>query len=67
MKGARIFENIERPDSFVDWIEKDSDHTHDQLNNFFMEMRQSDVYSFKRHSMKLQYEILSIGLKGSII
>jgi hypothetical protein len=53
MKGARIFENMDRPDSFVDWIEKDSDNTHDQLNKFFLEMRKSDVYSFKRHSMKL--------------
>lgn len=38
-----------------------------KLNKIFFEMRQSDVYSFKRHSMKMQYEILSIGLKGSII
>lgn len=67
MKGPRIFENPDRADAFVDWIEKDSDSTHEKLNSLFLDMRKSDVYSFKRHSMKLQYEILSIGLKGSII
>jgi len=30
-------------------------------------MRKSNVYSFKRLSMKLQYEILSIGLKESMM
>lgn len=29
-------------------------------------MRQSDVYSFKRQSMKLQYEILGLGLKSEL-
>mmetsp|Transcript_18559 Transcript_18559/g.28509 ORF Transcript_18559/g.28509 Transcript_18559/m.28509 type:complete len:83 (+) Transcript_18559:966-1214(+) len=33
----------------------------------FRRMRNSDVYSFKRLSMKLQFEILGIGLKGSTI
>ena len=67
MKGPRIFENPDRAVAFVDWIETDSDSTHEKLNSHFLDMRKSDVYSFKRHSMKLQYEILSIGLKGSII
>lgn len=33
----------------------------------FLNMRQSNVYAFKRLSMKLQYEILSIGLKESMV
>jgi predicted sulfurtransferase len=33
----------------------------------FLSMRQSNVYAFKRLSMKLQYEILSIGLKESMM
>lgn len=33
----------------------------------FLQMRQSNVYAFKRLSMKLQYEILSIGLKESMV
>ena len=32
----------------------------------FMRMRKSDVYSFKRQSMKLQYEILALGLKSDM-
>ena len=33
----------------------------------FLDMRQSDIYAFKRVSMKIQYEILSIGLKQSMM
>ena len=32
-----------------------------------MEMRKSDSYSFKRLSIKLQYEILTLGLESSIM
>jgi len=30
-------------------------------------MRQSSVYSFKRLSMKMQYEILRLGLEASML
>lgn len=33
----------------------------------FYEMRQSDCYSFKRYSTKIQYEVLYMGLQHSII
>jgi len=32
----------------------------------FFEMRQSNNYSYKRHCMILQYEILAIGLKAQL-
>lgn len=64
LKGPRIYENINRRDSFVDWIESNkSDNTHERLNQIFKRTRQSNIYSFKRQSMKLQYELLSLGLK----
>jgi hypothetical protein len=67
LKGPRIFENLDRPDSFVEWVEKNQDNSHERLNELFKKMRSVEVYSFKRLSMKLQYEILSIGLKGSMM
>ena len=69
MKGARIFENPERPDMFIKWIETShqEQNTHQFLNEMFRGMRNSQVYSFKRLSMKLQFEILTIGLKNCTI
>jgi len=68
MKGSRLFENLEREDSFVGWIERNpaNTDTYENLNQMFKTMRQSEVYSFKRLIMKLQYEILTIGLKNSM-
>ena len=67
-KGPRIYQNIDKRDAFISWIDNNADNQiHERLNKIFREMRQSDKYSFKRHSMKLQYEILSLGLKGSMI
>jgi len=69
LKGPRIYENVDRPDCFIEWIEHNAadSQTHFRLNKMFLEMRQSNIYAFKRLSMKLQYEILSIGLKDSMI
>lgn len=67
LKGARIYENVDRPDSFIEWIETNEDDSQVHLNQMFLNMRQSNVYAFKRLSMKLQYEILSLGLKESMI
>jgi len=67
LKGPRIFEHLDRPDAFVEWIEHNQDNSHVKLNELFKKMRTVEVYSFKRLSMKLQYEILSIGLKGSMM
>ena len=54
---------------FISWIEenKDGSLTHELLNQMFYDMRQSDIYGFKRIAMKIQYEILSIGLKQSMM
>jgi hypothetical protein len=56
-------------DYFVEWIDKNGgeSRTHEQLNSLFMQMRNSNVYSFKRLSMKLQYEILRLGLEASML
>jgi protein tyrosine phosphatase len=72
MKGPRIMsqgKKQEKNDSFIDWVEKNNqtDRTLVNLNKLFMEMRKSDSYSFKRLSIKLQYEILTLGLESSII
>ena len=67
LKGPRMHENIERPDCFIQWIEENEDDSQFNLNQMFLRMRQSNIYAFKRLSMKLQYEILSIGLKESMI
>lgn len=69
LKGFRIEENPERGDNFIRWIDDNEEgtHTHDLLNQMFYDMRQSDIYAFKRISMKIQYEVLSIGLKQSIV
>lgn len=78
LKGPRVYENTDgRPDAFVEWIDQNTPcgtdsqgvemRTHERLNILFRSMRQDQVYTFKRHSMKLQYEILSLGLKSSMI
>lgn len=72
MKGPRIMsqgKKQEKNDSFIDWVEKgnQTDRTLVNLNKLFMQMRKSDSYSFKRLSIKLQYEILTLGLESSII
>lgn len=67
LKGPRIYEHLDRPDCFIDWIEENQDDSQFRLNDMFLRMRQSNVYAFKRLSMKLQYEILSIGLKESMV
>jgi hypothetical protein len=49
---------------FIDWIESnvgDTD-TLNKLNLLFRKMRNSKNYSFKRHSMILQYEVLALGM-----
>lgn len=65
----RIELNPDRGDNFIKWIEDNNEgtHTHEFLNQMFFDMRQSDIYAFKRISMKIQYEILSIGLKQSMM
>ena len=40
-------------DSFLLWIENDNDDTFNKLNALFLQMRQSDIYAYKRLSMKL--------------
>ena len=69
MKGPRIEQDPERPDSFVQWIElnKGDTHTYQNLNEIFRKMRQTDNYLSLRMNMKLQYEILRIGLKQSMM
>ena len=69
IKGKRIFENQNKTDCFVDWIDRNGgeSRTFEQLNSLFLEMRQSSVYSFKRLSMKMQYEILRLGLEASML
>jgi len=56
---------MDRKDAFIDWVER-NEEVHVKLNEMFREMRASSVYSFKRQSMKLQYEILALGLKSDM-
>ena len=37
----------------IEWIEENEDDSQYQLNQIFLSMRKSNVYSFKRLSMKL--------------
>lgn len=63
-KGPRIQFNKDRKDMFINWIESnagDSD-TLNKLNLMFRQMRNSPNYSFKRHTMILQYELLALGM-----
>ena len=48
----------------MDWIEQNKNGEHAKLNEIFKKTRQSTIYSFKRQCMRLQYEILQLGLKG---
>lgn len=68
MKGPRIFEKVDKQDAFIDWIEKNNGETQtfQKLNLMFRRMRQSEVYAFKRLSMKLQFDLLQLGLSNSI-
>lgn len=65
LKGNRIEQNPERVDNFIKWIDDNEPetYTHEFLNQMFYDMRQSTIYGFKRIAMKIQYEILSLGLK----
>jgi hypothetical protein len=38
MKGPRIFENKERPDAFIEWLER-TEENKEKLNVLFREMR----------------------------
>lgn len=40
-KGPRIYQNVERKDHFIDWVEKNAGNTntHEKLNLMFREMR----------------------------
>jgi len=66
MRGSRLFDNFDRQDALVSWIESE-EANFEQLNQMFRTMRASEVYSFKRLSMKLQFEVLTMGLKSSMI
>ena len=53
MKGPRIFESG-KMDHFVHWIEKDIDgQVKPKLNKLFFQMRNSNIYCFKRLTMKI--------------
>lgn len=70
LRGNRLKKNPDKLDQFVRWIDQNSEdgsNTHEQLNEMFFEMRQSDCYAFKRYSMKIQYEILFTALKQCMI
>ena len=69
MKGARIEQEPEVMDSFINWIDENAaeTYTHEFLNQMFYDMRQSTLYGFKRICLKIQYEILSLGLKQCMI
>ena len=67
MMGFRITsvdDDASRPDSFLKWLESDEAMT--RLNSLFAEMRKSDIYQYKRMSMKMQFEVLKVGLEPSI-
>ena len=67
MMGYRITsvdDDASRPDSFLKWLE--SDEAMQRLNSLFAEMRKSDIYQYKRMSMKMQFEVLKVGLEPSI-
>ena len=68
MMGARITsdDDTNRPDSFLIWLESDQDDALSRLNSLFAEMRKSDIYQYKRMSMKMQFEVLKVGLEPSI-
>lgn len=55
LKGYRIEQNPERVDNFIQWIEENAEgtYTHELLNQIFYEMRNSDIYGFKRIAMKI--------------
>ena len=38
MKGPRVFENKERPDALIDWLER-TEENQNELNLLFREMR----------------------------
>ena len=38
-KGPRIYQNLQRKDAFVDWIEKNQGGEHEKLNALFTKMR----------------------------
>ena len=69
LKGDRIGFALDRDDHFISWIEDNEPgtHTHELLNQMFYDMRQSKTYGFKRISMKILYEILSLGLSQCIV
>ena len=71
LKGSRIEYSLDREDKFIQWIESNEDgngtHHYELLNQIFYDMRQSQNYAFKRISMKILYEILSIGLSQCLI
>ena len=68
MMGPRITsdDDTTRPDSFLFWLESDQDNALSRLNSLFAEMRKSDIYQYKRMSMKMQFEVLKVGLEPSI-
>jgi len=53
---------------FIDWIEANEpgENTFKKLNEMFKQMRKSQNYSYKRHCMILQYEVLAYGLKSEL-
>jgi hypothetical protein len=54
-----------REDKFVKWIENSNENI-EFLNQMFLNMRQSEIYASKRLSMKLQYEIIRLGITKEI-
>jgi hypothetical protein len=56
---------MDRKDAFIEWIENSPENLK-RLNEIFKEMRKSENYSYKRHCMILQYEVLAYGLKHEL-
>ena len=54
MLGTRITKGKQPvQDAFLQWVERDWENGHWRLNSLFMGIRSSDIYSYKRLSMKL--------------
>lgn len=70
-RGHRLQKSMDRKDNFISWIEKNEDtddgtDTFTRLNKMFKQMRESSNYSFKRHIMILQYEVLALGFEQEL-
>mmetsp|Transcript_3392 Transcript_3392/g.5716 ORF Transcript_3392/g.5716 Transcript_3392/m.5716 type:complete len:161 (+) Transcript_3392:675-1157(+) len=65
--GPRI-QDRSKMDPVIEWVDSVKDpEVKERINEVFTRMRQSEIYASKRLSMNLQYVVLSIGLRESMV